>query len=613
MNFKIRLLFVAFLLSGFMSIVQAGTDPKWKANFTKEINWMKVTDVGTLVVSTDDGIYGINPEDGLVIWKNEELKKLIVETYEPLEGTPFIIITPEAKPVKGNKLPGALTNVGSKGYVIIINSLDGTIACDTRTLGMSNLTAQYNLPELNSIIFVGIKGIKNKDKKSCTIYYDFNTNKMIWEKEYILEGFVLPAVIDQDNIIATATKGYSIISTKTGDVKYNKEIKFKDTELAPKMVFNADRSVVYYVNKKFGNAYKLSDGSDLWKTPIDMDDPASHVFVDEKGIYIAVPKTINLYDFNTGLPKWGKDGIKLFDPLINYVFTPSGLGIQMGEEGKYSLNLLNYETGKPLIKKAYKLKAPAVDLRMVPKGLLYRSSLELNVLDAETGEPALAKSIKFKEPVIAIDKGDNTFLFSGKQFYNFNNQTLEFTNKVIESTFEGKEIPNNIELRETGILLKSNQNLSLFDFEGKLIYHVYKKAPGLSMAAQIALGAVSAAATAAAVQSSAASGFEKGLNAGYHTQNSKNNERTAEAMSGIAAAGFKAMGKRFSASKEAEGFVTILTQLDSGVGVVKVNKDNGKIENEVIFKQKEPLYEIDELGGMLYFKSSKTELSGFKF
>ncbi len=604
---------VLFTLLGFSTILNAQSNPKWKANFTKEIDWMKVTDVGTLVVCTEDGLYGINPDDGTVIWKNETLKKLIIEAYEPLAGTPFIIITPGAKPEKPKKGLGAITGGGfNKGYVVIINSLDGVVASDTRDLGMSNLLGQYSLPELNAIIFTGIKGTKMIDKRSNTIFYDLSTNSKVWEKEFTIESFVEPAVIDQDYIIATGTTGYSIISTKTGDVKYKKEIKFKDVTLKPNMVFNKDKSVVYFVNKKFGNAYKVSDGSTLWKTPIDMDDPATHVFVDDRGIYIAVPKTINLYDYNTGEPKWGKDGVKLFDPMVSYIFTDKGLGIQMGEDGKYSINLLDYQTGKPLVKKAIKLKAPAEDLRMVSKGLLYRTSLELNILDAETGEPSFAKSIKFKEPVAAIDKGDHTYIFSGTQFYDFNNQTCDYTSSTIANSFEGKESPNGVELRDSGILLKSAQNLSMYDFNGKLVYHVYNKAPGLSLAAKIALAAVSVASTAIMAKTAAASGFEQGYT-GYATENSKNNARMSEGMAGIATAGFKAMGKRFSASKQAEGYVSMLTQLDKGVGLVKVNKDSGKIDNKVIFNEKEPLYEIDELGSMLYLKSGKLELSGFAF
>lgn len=616
MKSKIVLLMILLAFVGLSNVSNAGTDPKWKANFTKEISWIKVTDVGVPVLATEDGLYGINSEDGSILWKNEDLKKLIVETYEPLAGTPFIIINPGAQPVKAKTGFAAMASIGSafnKGYVVIINALDGTVACDTRTFGMSNLMGQHSLPELNAIIYLGVKGEKLRDRKSFTIFYDFSTNTKLWEQEYPLETFIPPTVVDKDNIIATGSTGYSLIDAKTGMVKYKKEIKFKDMVNPPKIVFNGDKSVVYFVNKKFGNAYKVSDGSVVWKTPIDMDDPASHVFTDSRGIYIAVKNNINLYDYNTGEPKWGKDGIKLFDPLLNYVFTDQGLGIQMNDKDDYSVNLLNYETGKPLVKKAVKLKAPAKDLRMVSKGLLYRSDKELNILDAETGKPSFEKSIKFKEPVIAIDKGDNTYMFTGKQFYDFNNQTCTYTNKEIDTKFEGKETPSKIELRTGGILLKSDQNLTLFDFEGKVIFHAFHAAPGISMAAKIALAAVSAAAMAASAQASAQAGFEKGANQNYDTDNSRHNAMVGESMGGVASAGFKAMGKRFKASKEADGFVTMLTKLDDGVGVVKINKDNGNKENEVVFKEKEPVYEIDELGGMLFFKSKKTELSGFKF
>jgi outer membrane protein assembly factor BamB len=589
----------------------AGTEPKWKATFGKELNWMKVTDVGTLVVATDDGLYGINSEDGSIVWKNEALKKLVVEAYEPLPETPFIIITPEAKPAKQSAFAGIMGSF-NKGSVVIINAQDGKVACDTKALGMDRLSAQYSLPDLNAIIF---QGSSNKGKQ-LTLFYDFNTNTKIWEQEYILgkkdASFLPPAVIDKNTIIWTGTSGYSIIDAQTGALKYRTEIKFKDIA-APKMVFNKDRSVVYFVNKKFGNAYKISDGSKLWKEEIDMDDPASHVFTDERGIYIAVKNHINLYDYNTGEPKWGKDGIKLYDPLLDYVFTDKGLGIQMVDKDDYSVNLLNYETGKPLIKKAVKLKASAKDLRMVTKGLLYRTEKELNILDVETGAPSFDKSIKFKEPVLAIDKGDKTYIFSGPQYYDFNNKTCTYTNKSIVNKFEGKEIPSKIELRPQGILLKSDQNLTMFDFEGNTLYHAYYKAPGLSMVAKLALGAMSVAAAGVAAQSAAASGYEKGLNGNQHTDNSLQNGRNADAMGGIASAGFKAMGKRFNASKEADNFVTMLTKLDDGVGVVKLNKDTGAKENEVVFKEKEPVYELDDIGGMLYFKSKKTELSGFKF
>jgi len=170
MKRKIELFAFVFIFLGLSYFAKAGTEPKWKASFTSEINWMKVTDVGTLVASTDDGIYGVNPGDGTIVWKNEELKKLNVEAYEPLSETPFIIITPGAKEKKGHAVVNPVAI--NKDYVLIINSLDGTVSCDTRKLGMSYLTGQFSLPELNAVIFVG-KGSKARDKKNVTVFLRF--------------------------------------------------------------------------------------------------------------------------------------------------------------------------------------------------------------------------------------------------------------------------------------------------------------------------------------------------------------------------------------------------------------------------------------------------------
>jgi outer membrane protein assembly factor BamB len=610
---KLTLLAAACFLAVITTL--AGTDPKWKQNFANEINWMKVTDAGALVVATDDGLFGVNADDGKILWTNDKLKKLIVETYESMAGTPYFIIAPDAKPTKAKTgFAAAFAFGGPKPAIIIINGTDGTVVCDTKEqLGFKMLTGQYRLPELNTVIF---EGVSAATKKMVAIYYDFNTNTKVWEKESILTNkcgsFVPPIVVDENTLLWTSSCGYSIIDIKTGNVKYSTEIKFKDPA-APKIVFNEDRSVVYFINKKFGNAYKISDGTALWKTPIDMDDPATHVFTDSRGIYIAVPKYINLYDYKTGEAKWGKDGIKLYDPLMNYAFTDKGLGIQMVDKDDYSLNLLDYETGKPLVKKAFKLKDAAVDVRMVPKGLLYRTAKELNILDAETGKPSFEKSIKFKDDVITVDKGDKTYIFCGKNFYVFDNQACTYNSQEIDTKFEDKEKPKTIEIRNNNLLLKADQNLTMFDTQGKVIFHAFYKAPGLSMAAKIAQGALMVASAAASAGMAASSGMEQGANGGYATSHSETMYKGSQGFAGAASHHAKEMNKRFNATKEADGFVTMLTKLDDGVGVVKVNKDNGNKENEVIFKEKEPIYEIDELGAILYFKSKKTELSGFKF
>ena len=55
----------------------------------------------------------------------------------------------------------------------------------------------------------------------------------------------------------------------------------------------------------------------------------------------------------------------------------------------------------------------------------------------------------------------------------------------------------------------------------------------------------------------------------------------------------------------------ILTDLSDGVGLVKVNKDNGKTEKEIVLKDKKPVYQVDEYEGFLYYLSGSSEISGF--
>lgn len=69
--------------------------------------------------------------------------------------------------------------------------------------------------------------------------------------------------------------------------------------------------------------------------------------------------------------------------------------------------------------------------------------------------------------------------------------------------------------------------------------------------------------------------------------------------------------KRFSKTKETKDFLYILTKLDDGIGLVKLNKDNGNKISELLLKDKKPVYEVDDDFGILYFKSDKKEIKSF--
>ena len=63
------------------------------------------------------------------------------------------------------------------------------------------------------------------------------------------------------------------------------------------------------------------------------------------------------------------------------------------------------------------------------------------------------------------------------------------------------------------------------------------------------------------------------------------------------------MAKRFKATKATKNSAFILTKIDGGVGLVKVDKNSGETVKEILVKDKNPMYEVDDFEGILYFKA----------
>lgn len=71
------------------------------------------------------------------------------------------------------------------------------------------------------------------------------------------------------------------------------------------------------------------------------------------------------------------------------------------------------------------------------------------------------------------------------------------------------------------------------------------------------------------------------------------------------------MNKKFKATAGTKNHLYILTKLDDGIGLVKLNKDTGKKDAELILKDKKPEYKVDDEYGVLYYKKDKKLIIGF--
>ena len=82
-------------------------------------------------------------------------------------------------------------------------------------------------------------------------------------------------------------------------------------------------------------------------------------------------------------------------------------------------------------------------------------------------------------------------------------------------------------------------------------------------------------------------------------------------MAMAAGASVAEMLRRFKATSATQNAQFILTKLDDGVGLIKLNKDTGAKEKEIVLKDKKPEYEVDEFGGILYYKADNNSIFAY--
>src|SRR5687767_8692091 len=93
-----KILFRMLMLTGFSLYLLAGhsqpkTAPAWSAKFKSPINWQRVHSLGYIIVSTNDGLYGVNPNDGKTLWENKSFPALNSSNFQEVPGTEFVTVS----------------------------------------------------------------------------------------------------------------------------------------------------------------------------------------------------------------------------------------------------------------------------------------------------------------------------------------------------------------------------------------------------------------------------------------------------------------------------------------------------------------------------------------
>jgi hypothetical protein len=337
---------------------------------------------------------------------------------------------------------------------------------------------------------------------------------------------------------------------------------------------------------------------------------------------------INLYDYNTLEGLWGKKGkgIKIKGGVYDYLEIGKGLIlISKKPNNKNFITFLDLNSGSLAFEDPIKIEGEVLFGEMTPSGLLYMTSSEVNVLNISSGKTIIDKEIRTNPSL--IDQNED-LLYA----YDNSSSTIKILDKKTglvrklgnAINFEGKEFPSSISIRDNGILISSSQNLALVDYSGKTIFQTYLEAPrepGIIRALRYAqairaayIGAVSYAGSVA-YQSAANDINKENQAAGTMVSGiGKAYEDLGNQATDFAKKSWQMANARLKATKEADDYVVILSQVEETNYLMKVSKNTGKIESRIdLGKDREPSYAMDGVTGSVFYQTNTNEITSYKF
>jgi hypothetical protein len=534
MKMKRSIHFLLLVVVPFFSLAQPKTAPAWSAKFASAINWQRVHSLGYLIVSTNDGLYGVNPMDGKIVWENKNFKALDPANYEEVSGTEFIAIAYK------------IDNSSTIPMQAIMEVVGGKVLFDSQKEGIGVLS-RHVLPSAGKLLVIGVRP---KNLVASLFMYDIISGQQVWANDDLFKadksqtkgllgklqtmGTELsslqaltsePYELDATSMLITHPSYVIRINSANGQVAWKNSIQqsqhgqvyfspYKngvvfvgtDIESSSGSGFTTSSGGTsgqpqkFYYNLYY--AFDVNTGASIWKEPAKENDLLNLVIPHEKGLIIcprsSQKPTINFIDYTTGLTTWGKKGkgIKAEGSVVSYVPTEKGLLITTAFDNawnskaeEYYLNILDPATGTLKYEKSVKLKGDLVKSELTPKGLLFVTTKELNILDTNTGNLVWPSSIEAGNPlnqdkVRPFPTGDNgagkIYVYSPKEQGVFEVDKQAGTSKKITSAkveFQGKETPRAIDVVKDGLVISSEQNIMKLGLDGSQKYSKYYPAP----------------------------------------------------------------------------------------------------------------------------------------
>src|SRR5438132_5942990 len=408
-------------------------------------------------------------------------------------------------------------------------------------------------------------------------------------------------------------------------------------------------------------AYRLADGQALWSKPPTIDGWVHGIVQHPSGIIIlpesppANQATGNVRIVN-GVVQTGlnvaryEDGTTIADkPLrmrgtvTDALITGGSAVLAVDAESRTFVNVLDVATASVRLKKDVKIKGQLDYAELTPAGLLYISrpdaatNAEVNVIDLASGESKFKDAIESGKPLSSGDYNAARYslhhVVEGTTLYSFasHDHKLYAVDRTAGSVralggeikLQGDEDPVDMEIRPAGIVLIAPQNLVVVARDGQVKQQAYYPAPQLPglLRALYRINAVRAGLYGAAASAYGDAFAQMSRNATDSTARRLTGQMaTAYTQGGAQLAGYSHQAaslasKRFKASLAVPGSVFMLTRAPEGNGnvLLQIDKDSGQPRSRVdLGKEREPVYAVDDVAGMLFLRTAAGTLVGYK-
>ncbi|SFO18368.1 Outer membrane protein assembly factor BamB, contains PQQ-like beta-propeller repeat [Algoriphagus ornithinivorans] len=606
------------------------TAPTFKYEIGGKIEKMTLTDAGVLLVNGSSGLSGIRPGASSPHFSFAEYGKIKEEEMELVPLSPYIILTQGG----ASQIPGTIF-ANSKRTVIDV--ITGEKVFVTEENGWKQIAQlKIFLPE-NKVVVVGNREKREEEVLAVGIY-DLASGKQEGFAKLdpnigkVRSGAAIPMssgapFLLQNQVFVPTTKGVICANVKDGGIIWQNEIKNVTSMIAD----NTGNEIYGFEERSNGDTriHKFGkDGRELWDKERKIKGSITRFQILPQGLAIVSDvfkggsslvsqiggsgeSKIAFLDASNGEDLWEK-APKTKGYVQHFYVMEDGILFGIAEGG---INKIKFD-GTPLFKKPIDTGANIHTMATTPQGMIYITDTDANIINLTTGDSKWKKGIQYKKATAvtsAYDAAKGRYLIStGEEILAIDENTGDLST-LAKFKFDGKESPYTMGIRSSGIYLASDQNMMLLNSEGKENYHVFHKAPGQSTFAKVALGALSvaSAAVSAAAASQSTYSYYIGEYNSADAMRAKNNAAAAESFANIASVSYGEMTKRFKATMATANDQFILTDLSDGVGLVKVNKDSGKTEKEIILKDKKPVYEVDDIEGYLYYLSGNGVISAF--